>query len=156
MVSTAEMQDDMPGYKMCASWSPGSKAAYSVTLSVPWKSKLTPQIGNTCLGVIALLLEPPHEISNNVVYATSKASDQPAQTRSLIRAFASRLNIAMSFKLLTEYHFEFLRITEGCTDSSESTLVKMPHCWKSHDMVHFLSWVSFFFCIRFFFFALYW
>ena len=31
-----------------------------------------------------------HEISNNVVYATSKASDQPAHTRSLIRAFASR------------------------------------------------------------------
>ena len=37
--------------------------------------------------------EPVHEISNNVVCATSKASDQPAHTRSLIRAFASRLNI---------------------------------------------------------------
>ena len=37
--------------------------------------------------------EPGHEISNNVVYATSKDSDQPAHTRSLIRAFASRLNI---------------------------------------------------------------
>ena len=37
--------------------------------------------------------EPQHEISNNVVSATSKASDQPAHTRSLIRAFASRLNI---------------------------------------------------------------
>ena len=34
-----------------------------------------------------------HEISNNVVCATSKASDQPADTRSLIRAFACRLNI---------------------------------------------------------------
>ena len=34
--------------------------------------------------------EPVHEISNNVVYASSKASDQPAQMRSLIRAFASR------------------------------------------------------------------
>ena len=33
------------------------------------------------------------EISNNVVCATSKASDQPAHTRSLIRAFASRLSI---------------------------------------------------------------
>ena len=39
------------------------------------------------------LYEPRHEISNNVVGATSKASDQPAHTRSLIRAFASRLNI---------------------------------------------------------------
>ena len=37
--------------------------------------------------------EPRHEISNNVVCAISKASDQPAHTRSLIRAYASRLNI---------------------------------------------------------------
>ena len=37
--------------------------------------------------------EPRHEISNNAVCATSKASDQPVHTRSLIRAFASRLNI---------------------------------------------------------------
>ena len=36
--------------------------------------------------------EPQHEISNNVVCAASKASYQPAHTRSLIRAFASRLN----------------------------------------------------------------
>ena len=39
------------------------------------------------------LYEPVHELSNNVVCATSKASDQPAHTRSLIRAFASRLSI---------------------------------------------------------------
>ena len=37
--------------------------------------------------------EPVHEIPNNVVCATSKASDQPAHTRSLIRDFASRLSI---------------------------------------------------------------
>ena len=37
--------------------------------------------------------EPRHEISNNVVCATSKGSDQPAHTRSLIRAFAGRLNV---------------------------------------------------------------
>ena len=39
------------------------------------------------------VFEPRDEISNNVVYATIKGSDQPAHTRSLIRAFASRLNI---------------------------------------------------------------
>ena len=39
------------------------------------------------------IIEPRHEISNNVVCATSKASDQPAHMRSLIKAFASRLNI---------------------------------------------------------------
>ena len=37
--------------------------------------------------------EPVHEISNNVVCKTRKASDQPAHTRSLIRAFASRSSI---------------------------------------------------------------
>ena len=38
-------------------------------------------------------IEPVHEISNNVLCATSEASDQPAHTRRLIRAFASRLSI---------------------------------------------------------------
>ena len=42
---------------------------------------------------VNLIIEPVHEISNNVVCATRKASDQPAHTRSLIRAFASRLSI---------------------------------------------------------------
>ena len=39
------------------------------------------------------IYEPVREISNNVVCATSKVSDQPAHTRSLIRAFASRLSV---------------------------------------------------------------
>ena len=38
----------------------------------------------------------------------------------------------MDIKLLTEHHLEFLSLKGGCTDSSESTLVKMPRCWKSH------------------------
>ena len=38
----------------------------------------------------------------------------------------------MSVKLLTEHYLEFLSLKGGCTGSSESTLVKMPHCWKSH------------------------
>ena len=44
-------------------------------------------------GVNNNIIEPVHDISNNLVCATSKASDQPAHTRSLIRAFVSRLNI---------------------------------------------------------------
>ena len=39
-----------------------------------------------------IINELRHEIFNYVVCATSKGSDQPAHTRSLIRAFASRLN----------------------------------------------------------------
>ena len=42
------------------------------------------------------------------------------------------LEYPMSVKLLTEHHLEFLSLKGGCTGSSESTLVKMPHCWKSH------------------------
>ena len=40
-----------------------------------------------------LIIESLHENSNNVVCAISKASDQPAYMRSLIRAFDSLLNI---------------------------------------------------------------
>ena len=42
---------------------------------------------------VQVIFEPMHEISNNVVCATSKASDQPAHMHSLIRAFTSRLSI---------------------------------------------------------------
>ena len=37
---------------------------------------------------------------------------------------------------MTEQHLEFLGLKGGCTDSSESTHVKMQHCWKSHVAVH--------------------
>ena len=38
----------------------------------------------------------------------------------------------MIVKLLTEHHLEFLSLKGGYRGSPESTLVKMPHCWKSH------------------------
>ena len=84
------------------------------------------------------LFEPQHEISNNVICATGKDSDQtahmPAHMRSLIRAFASRF-----LRLLTQHHLEFLSLKGGLTGSSESSLVKIPHCWKSHVAAHFLN-----------------
>ena len=49
--------------------------------------------GKKSLGPDHIANEPVHEISNNVVCATSKASDQPVHAHSLIRAFASRLSI---------------------------------------------------------------
>ena len=36
----------------------------------------------------------------------------------------------MSVKLLSGHHLKFLSLKEGCTGSPESTLVKIPHCWK--------------------------
>ena len=38
----------------------------------------------------------------------------------------------MNVKLLTEHHLEILSLKGSCKGSSESTHVKMPHCWKSH------------------------
>ena len=78
-----------------------------------------------------------HEISNHVVCATSKASDQPAHMRSLIRGFAGLLEYSKIVKLLTEHHSEFLSLKGGCRGSSESTHVKMPHCWKSHALAYY-------------------
>ena len=40
---------------------------------------------------------------------------------------------------MTEHHLEFLSLIGGCTGLSESTLVKMPHCWKSHVTAHFTT-----------------
>ena len=48
------------------------------------------------------------------------------------------LDYLMIVKLLAEHHLVFLSLKVGCTDSSESTLVKMPHCWKSHVAAHWL------------------
>ena len=42
------------------------------------------------------------------------------------------LEYSMTVELLTEHHLEFRSLKGGCTGSSESGLVKMPHCWKSH------------------------
>ena len=41
----------------------------------------------------------------------------------------------MTVKLLPEQHLEFLRFKGGYTGSSESTLVKMPHCWCSYGFI---------------------
>ena len=56
---------------------------------------------------LCITFEPRHEISNNVVCVTSKASDQAALMCSLIRVFASRLNIlwVLSYWLNTIWCF---------------------------------------------------
>ena len=48
------------------------------------------------------------------------------------------LEYSIIFKLLTEHHLEFRSLKGGCRGSSESTHVKMPHCWKSHAVA--LKW----------------
>ena len=48
----------------------------------------------------------------------------------------------MIVKLLTEHHLECLSLKGGCRGSSETTLVKMPHCWKSHALAHLMFTVA--------------
>ena len=49
----------------------------------------------------------------------------------------------MSVKLLTVHRLEFVSLKGGCTGSSESTLVKMPHCWKSYVAAQFMIYIGF-------------
>ena len=49
----------------------------------------------------------------------------------------------MSVKLQTEHRLEFLSLKGGCTDSSEYTLVKMAHCWKSYTAAQLISFLLF-------------
>ena len=49
------------------------------------------------------------------------------------------LAYSMIVKLLAEHHLELLSLKGGCIGSSEFTLVKMSHCWKSHDTDQLLS-----------------
>ena len=44
----------------------------------------------------------------------------------------------MIVKLLTEHNLEFLSLKGGCRGSSESTLIKMSNCWKSHAAAQFI------------------
>ena len=46
---------------------------------------------------------------------------------------------------LTEHFLRFLSLKEDCTGSFESTLVKIPHCWKiwkSHVTAHMFSFTE--------------
>ena len=47
----------------------------------------------------------------------------------------------MIVKLLTEHNLEFLSLKGGHRGSSESTLVKMSHCRKSHALAHLIGCV---------------
>ena len=45
----------------------------------------------------------------------------------------------MVVKLLTEHHLEFLSLKGGCRGLSESSLVRMSNCWKSHAVAQMSS-----------------
>ena len=45
----------------------------------------------------------------------------------------------MTVMLLTKHHLEFISLKRGCTGSPKSTLVKIPHLWKSHVVAHLVT-----------------
>ena len=47
----------------------------------------------------------------------------------------------MIVKLLTEQHLEFLSLKVDCRGLSESSHVKMPHCWISHALAHLVYYI---------------
>ena len=52
------------------------------------------------------------------------------------QSICQSLKYSMSVKLPTIHHLEFLSLKGGCTGSSESTLVNLPHCWKLRVAAH--------------------
>ena len=69
------------------------------------------------------------------------------------QSLCQSLEYSVSVKLLTEHHLEYLSLKGGCTGLSEYTLVKMPHCWKSHVTAHmvimlFVCWPKFVFFMK--------
>ena len=53
------------------------------------------------------------------------------------QSLCKSLEYSLSVKLPTKHNLEFLSLKGGYTGLSESTLVKMPHCWKSHVTAQF-------------------
>ena len=65
---------------------------------------------------------------------TACANAQADQSLCLSREYSNTV------KLLTEQHLKFLSLKGGCTGSSESTHVKMPHCWNSQLATHLFAY----------------
>ena len=84
----------------------------------------------SCRITAADRFEPLHGISMQPAKAQTSAYAQSDQSLCL------SLEYPMSVKLLTEHYLRFLSLIGGCTGSSVSTLVKMPHCWKSRVTAH--------------------
>ena len=88
-----------------------------------------------------IIYEPRHEISNNMVLMCDQQSLRSACAvyAQADQRLCKSLEYSMTVKLLPEQHLEFLSLKGGCTGSSEFTLVKLPHCWKSDAMIHMQS-----------------
>ena len=55
------------------------------------------------------------------------------------KAQTSLLEYSISVELPNDHHLEYLSLNVAYTGSSDSILVKMSHCRKSHFMAHMVS-----------------
>ena len=86
-----------------------------------------------------IMTEPLREISNNVVCATSKGSDQSATTRSLIRALASRLNILWVLIYWRDIIWSFLSEKEAAQARLRLHLSKYHIVWTQMSRLNCMS-----------------
>ena len=74
---------------------------------------------------------------------------RPARLRPACAYAQSDQNLCLSLeysiivKLQTEHHLKFLSLKGRCIGSTESTLVKMSNCWKSHAAAQIQNCSSF-------------
>ena len=112
-------------------------------LTVTKNLNLLRPVVHTCLFAYTYRYAPVSLKSTNILWASAWDFQQcgMCDQQSLRSACAyaqsdqslcSSLEYSMNVKLLTEHHLEFLSLKGGCRGSSESTLVKMSNCWKSH------------------------
>ena len=95
-----EPQNDISNNVVCATskvsdqpahYEPRHDISCAVQIQISWLLMEPSDLDLHCF--LKGICELRKDISNNVVCVTIKVSDQPAHTRSLIRAFAGRLNI---------------------------------------------------------------
>ena len=119
---TRSLKGSYSSFRQAAAWSPWRDVTILITLRhdviTSWAKRQLPRASSRIWN------EPRHEISNNVICATSKDSDQPAHTRSLIRAFASRLNflwlLCYWLKIILSQIATSLEITFRCSNYKSS------------------------------------
>ena len=97
----------------------------------------------TSLALKVMLLISQQDISHCMRFPTMWYVRQAkAQSSMRIRAVWSEpllvAKILSDIKLLTDHHLKFLCLTGGCTCSSESTHVKMPHCGNLMSRLKFM------------------
>ena len=93
-----------------------------------------------CMFKGSMQYKPWHEISNNVLCATSKASDQPAHMSSLIWAFASRLNILWMLSYWLNSIWRYYAYKEAAEAGLSLHLSKYHIVWNHMSRLILFSW----------------